>query len=384
MKENSLTKTGKVINFPARMFKHKELDEMQIESVDNAVFFNVTKFGMPLPEVSDAVKNNMRLLNYVDCSSQTFSTKRLVSVVKQEIDAGGDFISIPCFKDETEHDITTKIQLAWNLKAQYSKDIIFVVSHKADDVVMQKIINNYNGFDHLAIFYGCHYCRFVTLSGIQEKILNFKVQTGKRVFCFGMPLMFAWDNSKRSESFLFPVCPLISDGWVKNWKKGGGKDRITLIDFKDLKNKDELGWYRTGHATDEVVKYVGITVKSLFEDRPSMEGLRQNYKRMLTDEIMQDVMSLNSSNIEQYVSSRFSPLYYNIVISLYKEKILQANVINAEWLNKFSEDDRRLLIAELRKYPSIGQLEVLIAEVKIVAELENTTINDIVLVIQNF
>ena len=196
--------------------------------------------------------------------------------------------------------------------------------------------------------------------------------------------MFAWDNSKRSESFLFPVCPLISDGWVKNWKKGGGKDRITLIDFKDLKNKDELGWYRTGHATDEVVKYVGITVKSLFEDRPSMEGLRQNYKRMLTDEIMQDVMSLNSSNIEQYVSSRFSPLYYNIVISLYKEKILQANVINAEWLNKFSEDDRRLLIAELRKYPSIGQLEVLIAEVKIVAELENTTINDIVLVIQNF
>ena len=131
MKENSLTKTGKVINFPARMFKHKELDEMQIESVDDAVFFNVTKFGMPLPEVSDAVKNNMRLLNYVDCSSQTFSTKRLLSAVKQEIDAGGDFISIPCFKDETEHDITTKIQLTWNLKAQYNKDIIFVVSHKA-------------------------------------------------------------------------------------------------------------------------------------------------------------------------------------------------------------------------------------------------------------
>lgn len=383
MKEDIQTKTGKPFTLPARMFRQKDLDEMQIGRVDNHIFFNVTNYGHHLPEISDSVKSHMLRMDYVDCSMQTFTVKKLARVVKQEIDADGDLIPIPCFKDESEADIIKKIELAWNLKAHYNKEIVFVVSYKANSIIMQKIIDNANAFDYLAIFYGVHYGRLPSLSQIHEKVLSFKIATGKRVFCFAVPLMFAWDT-KGIEPFLFPVWFLISDGWIKNWKSGGSKNDIRIVDYQDLKNKTELGWYRTGHTTDETIQYVSVTVKSLFEDRQDMEVLRENYKRMLTDEILQEVMSLTPFTIEQYIAKRFSPIYYNFIISLYKEKILQIEVANADWIMRIPEEDRKRLITELRQhYRSVERLEVLITEIKSMV-LIGHTMDDLVILIENF
>ncbi|MBI4177154.1 MAG: hypothetical protein HY516_02205 [Candidatus Aenigmarchaeota archaeon] len=352
MEDNLQTKSGKVLRAPFRMFKTSDLDDMQIEFVERQVFFNKTNQDQPFEKVNDQINENMGVINYPDCSYLTFSKKILKSVVEEQIKMNGEFIILPYFKDETEYDVVEKIELAEILKRGFSKkDIILEVSYKLEDVVIQNQIipaAKSEKFDHLALFYGVHYGQYPAFDSICKKIVFFKMMTGKRVFCVAVPMIFSGDR-KIINSRLLPIWSLVCDGWIRNWRQGGGSNSIKLVDFIDLKNKDFQGWLESGHQTGEVVSHVGTTVYSLFKEGHENEPSRKRYKKIIEDEILSEVYSVTPNTIESFLRSKCPEIYIIPIEIAYTEKMIQKYIRNAPWSNERSFEDLWLLENHLRK-----------------------------------
>lgn len=360
MRSKYRLKIGKVIEMPTRMFSLNQLDDMQIKSVDEQILFNRADYDQPFvviedEEKRDEIKKNMAILCYTDCSKTTFSSEGLRHIVSKQLKEDSEFVVLPCFKNETEFDINEKITMAGNLKLTTNREIILEISHKTDHIVMEKIIESAGNFDHLSIFYGVHFGWHPSFSSICEKILEFKIATGKKVFCTAVPLMFAGD-SKAKNSVLLPIWSLVCDGWVKNWRRGGGKGEIKLVDHIDLKNKNLAGWAEN-HQTTEIVRYVGITVFSLFQDTKEINRLRESYTRMLVDEILNEIASLTPSTIEAYVMHNCPAIYQTLIMRTYMEKMIQLGVDEAEWKSIYEAKEMELLKQSLRSTFSPQHLE---------------------------
>jgi hypothetical protein len=359
MKSNIEIKSGKKIILPSRMFRDNDLEDMQIDSVDNQIFFNKAIYGTDFVVVG-AEKDNMGIINYPDCSHITFSEKKLVEVVEKQINhQKGDFVVLPCFKEETEYDVSKKLSIAKLLKKSGkvdNKDIVLEISHKIDDVTMDRVISESDSFDCLAIFYGVHFGWEPSFTSICEKIIFFKIYTGKKVFCTAVPMMFSGGGKGSREAHLLPIWDLICDGWIKNWRPGGERKIIKIVDFVDLKNKDITGWARY-HQTGEIIKYVNTSVFNLFQDGKQNERLREQYTKMLLDEILNEISSLTPSNIEAFLIAKCPAIYQTMIARAYCEKIIQKNILEAEWRNLYLAGEMKLLDSHLRETFSPQALE---------------------------
>ena len=346
MRQTINTRTGKTLQIPTRMFKDSDLSDMQVEYVDKQILFNKANHNESFLDVKDSVKGSMCILNYPDCSNIPFSESKLVDVVRKQYQESGDFIVLPYFKNETEYDINLKLLLAKKMKSTTSKEIILEISYKNERVVMDKIISSSDDFDYLAIFYGVHFGRQPSFQMICEKIIQLRRETEKKVFCTAVPLIFSGDR-KAINSHLLPIWSVICDGWVKNWRRGGGGEEIRLIDFDDMKNKNLTDWLKN-HDFGELVKYVNVSVCSLFQENKEDERRRDIYTKMLIDEVLNEISSITPGNIEEYLLKRCPPVYQMLLLVPYIEKMLQFNFQKSEW-SMYSKEELRLLKSHLRK-----------------------------------
>ncbi len=378
MRQDVNTGTGKTLNIPTRMFKPSDLSDMQVDFVEKQMLFNKAKYNEQFPEVGEETSNSMPVINYPDCSNVQFSENILADVVGKQFNASGDFIILPYFKDETEYDIGVKLSLAKRLKAQTEKEIIMEISYKTEKTVMDRIVSSSEDFDCVSIFYGVHFGRFPSFQKICERIVYLRRETGKKVFCTGVPLMFSEDR-KVVNSVLLPIWDLVCDGWVKNWRRGGGATEIRLIDFVDKKNKNLMEWLKS-HTYGEEVKYVNVSVCSLFQDGKDDSQRREIYTKMLVDEELNEVASITPTNMEEYMIRRCPPIYQTLVLTSYIEKLIQRNTRKESW-SIYNRDELNLLADCLRKTFSPKALEKEImsiesmVEEKVPVEMLITTVN---------
>ncbi len=263
--------TGKEVETPARMFLQKDLDAMDIPFVEKNIFLNKISKEKSFPNISDDIKKNMAVLNYRDVSMVRFSMKALGGYVKEQLEAqDSDFIIIPYFKDETDYDVKTKIKIAGKLKSnsKIKKPVILEISHKCD-ISRKEFVRLHYNFDYLSIFYGVYYGHYPTLARIAERILSFKIDSGKKVFCMATPIKFAGDNVE--DCRFMPCFSIICDFWGRNWKQGRGNNQIKVVDREDLKSKNYARWSETYDA-NHIIEPVGLTVSELF--RPSNKTAR--------------------------------------------------------------------------------------------------------------
>ncbi len=368
MKVQITTSTGKTIEIPSRMFRQEDLDAMDISHVEQKFFFNKAKHDEPLKNVSSDVQDNMGIIDYPDCSRQRFSEEKLNEVIARQLKSKGDYLFLPYFKKETQFDVRKKLEVAAELRKRTNKDIILEI-HYTSQVPTQELVNAQDDFDYLAIHYGTHFGRLPSFSTLCVRLLDFKIMTGKKVFCMAVPMMFAGERNQNN-SYLMPVWGLISDGWAKNWKSGGSlQEEIRLVDPKDHLNKDLQGWLENGHTPDGLVGQVGVTVFSLFSQDETKEAkeMRNTYKIAVQDEFLTEIENLSPSTIDSYLWRYVPVSYHSPIIQLYREKMLQQNVRQAEWMKSYSEDDRRLIEDAFRKH--IGHPVFIVETLEKVKEL---------------
>jgi hypothetical protein len=382
MKQKINLQAKKEIELPARMFTEKDLSEMDIDSVKGKIFFNKIDKNNPFKKVTTKVKENMAVLNYRDYSQTKFSEKLLLENIKEQIASDEcDFIIFPYFKDESDMDVKTKIQLAGNIKKNQNinKPIILEISHKCEIIHRELARLNHN-FDFLSIFYGVYYGRYSTLTRISERILTFKAMTGKKVFCIGVPLKF--EGEEITDCRFMPCFSIICDSWVKNWRQARPSKEIKLTDKEDLRSKTYESWIET-HGTNQIIEPIKLTVRELFN--PKNEKARKEYEKLLCDETFLEVESLEPQNIEKYISKKFANKYFVRVLTPYSEKIIQQMFRDNDIFEDYSLQERLILEHKIRENqfsPSFveGSIKAIINKIRTeknppVMELVNT-IND--------
>lgn len=364
MRKEIKIKNGKALVIPARMFKNKDLENMDIDFVEKKIFFNKSDSSCNFPPVSDEVKANMRVIDYEDFSNTKYSREALTAYIESQIDNDKDFILIPAFKKEGEPEIIEKLELSRRLKTMVNKDIIFEVSYKAIPQEMKRIIENADSFDILGIFYGVHYGRHSSFIELSRKIFSFREKTGKKIFCMGVPLIFAGDIHA-SNSHLLPVWEFISDAWVRNWKPGGGGSEIRLIDYADLKNKNFQGWCEK-HKSDEIVSYVNVSILSLFRRGLETQRLRERYTRILVDEAVNEASLLAPEMIWKYLMKNVPEMYQTVIIRLYDQRLIQYSIRELNWAKTHPENEVELLERELMDTFDPSELD---KKIKIIVEI---------------
>ncbi|MCK4859969.1 MAG: hypothetical protein KAS87_05365 [Candidatus Omnitrophica bacterium] len=382
MKSELKLKSGKIINLPSRMFRNKDLSEMNLDYVENKIYFNKYDEKKGFISFNKEVEKNMAIINYVDCSTTPFSKEELVSSIKKQIDTNSDFIILPYFKDENEYDLNIKIELAGKIKTRYNKEIILEISYKATPQMIKKVIKQSENFDILAVFYGVHYGRFPSFRLLCEKIFLFKQVTNGKVFCTGVPLVFSGDEYSKY-SYLFPIWSLVCDGWVKNWKRGGGAKEIRLVDYEDYRNKNFMGWCET-HKPNDIVESVNMSVKGLFGDGHAMKQVREQYIGMLRDEVLNEVYSITPKSIGTYLRDK-PRIYIALILDLYKQKLIIQKVREANWAKTYAENDIRLLEKELFNFLSPSEIEEKIEKniVTLVSKEQKVPISVLINEVQN-
>ena len=340
MKKQIELKNGKVLYIPARAYRKNDLENMGIMFVENMIYFNKSGKDKSIPEVKSEIKSSMCILDYPDCSDEFFSKKALIRAVKKQ--ENSDFIILPKFKNENEYDISQKLLLAKELKSHFiDKEIILEVSYKVDVMSMKKIISSSDSFDILSLFYGVHYGQYPSFDILCQKIFIFKQKMDKRIICSGVPLMFSGDRAIRYSN-LMPVWELISDGFIKCWNRGGDAKEIRLVDFKDLRNKNLSGWLEN-HNPDDTISLVGISVFSLFQDNEEMQRVRTLYTRMLIDNILNEISSLDPDSLWGYISKNVPSLYHTLILRLYNQRLIQETIRESNWIELYSKEDITLL-----------------------------------------
>ncbi len=385
MKKKLYINSGKTILIPSRMYKKSELEDMDITHVDERIFFNKVQPQGSIEQVNEEIRAKMAIINYFDFSDTPFSIKILKDKVKEQLINDGDFIFLPYFKNETEFDVRKKLDLAAELRTKTDKEIILEISYKST-ISDEELKNKENNFDILAIFYGTYFGRLPSFVKLAERILTVKILTGKNIFCTGVPFMFA-GNGNDTTSYLQPLWDLICEGWVKNWKRGGGQKEIKLIDFKDYKNKNYQGWLEAGHRPNELIININSTTYSLFSKNIESEGLRDLYSQSLIDETLTEVQnSLTPIDAEKYIMTKIRPVYQSYIFNLYREKVLQQEIRTSEWISQFSNEDRKLIENKFRS--TIFNPSLMVEKIKEIKNLkqeqEKITTNQVINIIEKF
>ena len=352
------TVSGKSIKLPARIFTKKELENMNLSYVEGAVFLNKAKSNQDFESVSDEIKKNMAIINYHDCSAIPFSEDVLKDSIEKQIKADGDFIILPYFRKENDLDVKTKLDYASQLKLQTIKEIILEVSYMVGIPPKELLDLSFN-FDYLSIFYGVSYGRYPSFLKISKRIITFKASTGKKILCMATPMKFAGETGE--DCRLMPCFVMVSDMWSKNWRKGGGNNKIKLTDPKDLKSKDYTGWLESGYLSNTPIAIINNrTVYDLFSKDSKL--LREEFETYILDAVLNEIQNLSPENIEDYIYQKFHPIYFIPLIVAYNEKIISNLITNNELFKKYPSDNLILLENMVRRHVSSKKVFLLAQE----------------------
>lgn len=336
----------------SRIYTKKDLDKMDLPFIEEGIFLNKTKLKEDFSPIDSDIRKNMVVINYVDCSSESFSNEKLTEVVDKQIkNNDSHFIVLPYFRGESDHDIRVKSVMAENLKMNTEKKIILEMSYKS--TISPEELNDLSiNFDYLSIFYGTHYGHYPSFEKIVWRIVSFKMMTRKKVFCFAIPLKFS--GGVLEDVRFMPCFGLICDGWIKNWRKGGGgKNVIKVTDPLDFKYKNYESWLSTGYLPNSILTPINRSVFELFS-KDSQE-VRKEYDSFVLDEALADVNNLNPLNILDYVSDKFHDKYFKLIIVGYKEKIIEEFREISEF-NNYGEDGRKRIERKLRSIFSPAEI----------------------------
>lgn len=365
MREQITITANKTIEIPARIYLKSTLEKMQVGYVNNKLFLNKAKFNEDFEPVSNDIKNNMGIINYPDCSAEIFSEKKLGTAVKKQLEAEGEFIILPYFKGESDHDTRIKIELAEKLKLSTEKMIILEISYKST-MHHDELANSASNFDFLSIFYGTSYGHYPSFEKVVERIYNFKARTGKKVFCFAVPLKFA--GAVIEDVRFMPCFDIISDGWIKNWRRGGGAETIKVIDPKDFKSKTYEGWLASGYQPNSLLAQINRTVFELF--RKDAKEIREEYEAYITDEILMEIHNITPANVLDYVGNKFHSKYFHLIILPYREKVIISQLRRANELERYSPDQRFMIERKIREFMSPLEIERAIVRIKAIINSE--------------
>lgn len=172
---------GKKITFPCRMFKPKDIKEMGIAYVEESIYFNIAKPNQAFEAIESHIEKNMGIINYPDFSATSFSNELLLQSCQDQINSNSDFITLPKFKDETEHETIQKLELAREIKKLTDKPIILEIAYNTnlDSRILEDKKEN---FDYISIFYGVKYGHLSQYEKLITRIVEIKMLTNKRVF----------------------------------------------------------------------------------------------------------------------------------------------------------------------------------------------------------
>jgi len=337
---------GKKIVLPCRMFQPTDLKRMEIDFVENGILFNRTDPGQDFPAVLNKTKSKMAVLNYCDFSTTPFSEQKLKESTEKQIHSEDcDFVILPIFKGETAHQTRLKIKHAEEIRLLTDKNIILEIPYNSE-LNSQELANASGAFDILALHYGVHYGHFKQLACVIKRLVEIRqLPINKKIFCMAVPLKFAGDSVE--DVYYMPLFGLISDGWVKNWKRGRGPQKIKLTDQRDLRCKTYTGWLETGHMPNEILMIVGRTVYELFNDPDKL--IRSEYEILIADEILSEIRDLNEVTFEKYVYTKFHAKYVGLVIRTYTENMIARMFRWSEVFSRFSAEEKRLLESEVRR-----------------------------------
>lgn len=335
MKTSLKLNSNKLIELPSKIVRKQELINMQAEYIHNGILLNFIKDDNDYNNLSYEIQNNMSIIHYKDFSATVFSEELLKDYIKQQIKSNSDFIIIPYFKNESQYDISVKIELTKEVKIVSSKEIILEISYKSDyDIKLLE--TEKNSFDFISIFYGVHYGYLNQIEKIVEKIIKIKSILNKRVFCFAVPLKFA--GAGRHDPRYMPIGDLICDGWIKNWKPGrGNKNERKIIDLKDLKSKNYTQWLETGNLPHDTISISSRTVYDMFHNAP--ETTIKEYHNLLSDEILIEIKNIDPNDIESYIC-KFHMNYWGYILLAYGEKVILENFKLNNVFSVFSNKDK--------------------------------------------
>lgn len=382
MRKKIKLNNGKVLQLPARMYTQKDLDDMDIDYVENAIFFNRSKPDESFPEISELLKRNMIILNYPDCSKIRFSEEKLKKLIDKQIELNSDWIILPYFKNENDFDVKTKIELCGDLKIKkdFNKEVILELSYKSDISPKELFDLSYN-FDYLSIFYGVSFGGYPAFSRFVRRAISFKAMAGKRVICNAVPLKFVGEHNK--DCRFMPCFGIVGDVWIKNWRKGGGNKTIKVIDLQDLKSKDYTGWLETGYRQEIRLTLVNRTVSDLF--RKDNGRLREEFERHVSDGVLNELSNLTPLNFEDYIYGKFYSQYCVPLIFAYREKIILELFKENPVFKRFDRNSLDLLEGAIRKKynPFILYSVIMRLQEKIKRE-ERITIQELITEANNF
>ena len=164
-----------------------------------------------------------------------------------------------------------------------------------------------------------------------------------------------------------PFWPLICDGWSKNWKRGGKRKNIKLVDEKDYISKDFVKFISSGYPLKQILLNGRTTEENFKEEN---ENFREEYEEILLDSALSDVESITHENITAFLVEKVHPFYQLNLIEAFIDTMILSELMNEECFKSYgSEEDRMILIEALRdknkgSYFNLGKTYNAIKKVK--------------------
>ncbi len=364
----------KTIEIPFRMFREKELRNMEVEFIPKGVFFNLKKPTERFGELNDAITKNMTIVNYHDFSKDKYSEKKLRKSCDEQIASNSDCVILSCFKDEKEEDIENKIQIAGEVKQLTDKSVILEISYKSE-INTEGLVTSKNNFDYISIYYGVSYGHLAQFEKLIQRIVEVKLLLEKRVFCVGVPMKFAGSNV--SDVRFMPCHYLICDGWVRSWKGGGGPNERKLTDYSDLRDKNYISWLDTGHKSFDKIKIVGRSVYEMFHNASQNEI--SEYHQLLGDEILSEIRRLSPLEVEDYSMTKFHRSFVGYIIWAYSEKMILEMFKKQKDFSHFRFEERKKIEFAIRERKRPSKIYPFIEILRILVKEENITLVPILL-----
>ncbi len=375
-------KNGKKLKLPVHILRVKDLKSMGINYVEGGIILNKTNYNSPFEELPIDISKNMIIINYTDFSNTKFSEKLLINSIKEQIKLNSDLIILPYFKDETNSDIRKKLKIAEKLKQEIDNEIILEISYKST-IDSEELIEHSYSFDFLSIFYGVHYGHFNQLSKIIKRIIEIKHSTDKYIFCMAVPYKFSGDTIQ--DCRYMPCFPIISDGWIKNWKSGGGNQTLKLIDIKDYKVKTYQQWLETGHKVNELLQGIDKTVYEIFNT--PIKIVKKDiikYHSLIEDEIFNDISSIIPYRIEEIIYNKLHLKYSGLLLLSLKEKIFSIFLRKNNLFSIYSDEDKKRIESKIRrKAPHPSQVYFVINQITQIIKEKEIPTQELIKIIEN-
>ena len=383
MKKTIKINNGKILKLPTRMYTKRDLEDMGVDYVESAIFFNRSRPDGAFIEIPKLVRRNMIVINYQDCSSKEFSEEILDKIIDKQIELNSDWIILPYFRNENDFDVKTKIDKCGDIKLRkdLNKEVLLEMSYKSDIPPKELSDLSYN-FDYLSIFYGVSFGHYPSFAKLVKRAVTFKALTAKRVICNAVPLKFEGEHNK--DVRFMPCFGLVGDAWIKNWRRSGGNnDIIKVTDPRDLRSKDYTGWLESDYKQASIITLINRTVSDLF--RKENVSLRENFDKILADGIFRELPNLTPLNYEDYIYDKFYPQYCVPLIFAYREKIILELFKENPIFRRFDRKELGLLEGAIRKKYNPFILFSLITRLQNKIEKEEQiTIQELIIEANNF